>query len=230
MQPLCGASALARWGFVPSRGQPFAALGASRAVLEVDGFGYQARHATHPSVCFTIQCTLHVPCDAPCNVRPCRMVPHAMHHAMHHAMRWLRLPIPGVARLQAHARLCADRAHLALPALVRCAARGRYVPVRNHAPSLQQTYTSSGLYFVRVILPMAHHDNTCTTAQACTCCGYGRTPPTCRACYAGSRHTATRPRHCYTYYGAALLTMSRGTPRRLLNVLWLLIMKRGCLP
>ena len=42
MQPLCGASALARWGFVPSRGQPFAALGASRAVLEVDGFGYQA--------------------------------------------------------------------------------------------------------------------------------------------------------------------------------------------
>ena len=42
MQPLCGAAALARWGFAASRGQPFAALGASRAVLEVDGFGYQA--------------------------------------------------------------------------------------------------------------------------------------------------------------------------------------------
>ena len=42
MQPLCGASALARWGFAPAKGQPFAALGASRAVLEVDGFGYQA--------------------------------------------------------------------------------------------------------------------------------------------------------------------------------------------
>ena len=42
MQSLCGAAALARWGFAPSRGQPFAALGASRAVLEVDGFGYQA--------------------------------------------------------------------------------------------------------------------------------------------------------------------------------------------
>ena len=82
MQPLCGASALARWGFEPSRGQPFAALGASRAVLEVDGFGYQARHATHPSVCFTMQCTLH----APCNVSPCRVVHHAMHHVMHHAM------------------------------------------------------------------------------------------------------------------------------------------------
>ena len=43
MQALCGASALARWGFAPAKGQPFGALGASRAVLEVDGFGYQAR-------------------------------------------------------------------------------------------------------------------------------------------------------------------------------------------
>ena len=29
--------------FAPAKGQPFGALGASRAVLEVDGFGYQAR-------------------------------------------------------------------------------------------------------------------------------------------------------------------------------------------
>ena len=38
MQPLCGGAALARWGFAPSGGQPFAALGASRAVLEVEGY------------------------------------------------------------------------------------------------------------------------------------------------------------------------------------------------
>ena len=44
---------------------------------------------------------------------------------------------------------------------------------------------------------MAHHGKTYTTAQACTCCGCGRTPPTCRACYAGSRHTATRRRHVH---------------------------------
>jgi hypothetical protein len=65
MQPLCGASALARWGFAPSRGQPFAALGASRAVLEVDGFGYQASLLAVTCYLLVTTLTSHLPVTYP---------------------------------------------------------------------------------------------------------------------------------------------------------------------
>jgi hypothetical protein len=114
MQPLCGASALARWGFAPSRGQPFAALGASRAVLEVDGFGYQASLLAVTCYLLVTTLTSHLPVTYPSLTR-------------HLPVTYPSLPtyflltdysLPGVASIQAHARLSAHRTHLSLPAVV----------------------------------------------------------------------------------------------------------------
>ena len=103
MQPLCGASALARWGFAPSRGQPFAALGASRAVLEVDGFGYQASLLAVTCYLLVTTLTSHLPVTYPSLPTYFLLTDYSL---------------PGVASIQAHARLSAHRTHLPLPAVV----------------------------------------------------------------------------------------------------------------
>ena len=103
MQPLCGASALARWGFAPSRGQPFAALGASRAVLEVDGFGYQASLLAVTCYLLVTTLTSHLPVTYPSLPTHFLLTDYSL---------------PGVASIQAHARLSAHRTHLPLPAVV----------------------------------------------------------------------------------------------------------------